>query len=289
MGTARFLIWMTAFVVVWVVWNRLGPDDLRWDDYPFIFLTLMLQPAGVVRRAADPARAEPAGGARPGAVPSRTGRPTPERHADMEFLAREVAALRMRPARWPPVTSCAVSCARCGALDEPTTIRGPRKVTAEPGRAEADPRTMEHHGVPLLDHGSSALARSSTPRSSGPITDLGMVEDVDVDGPVRDREDPADGRRLPDEGAGSPTTSPRRSRGRRRDRRGPRPWRHDRRAARKSQGPAGRARPSERSRSRSRIADQGVRDRLGQGRRRQVVGHREPGDRDGRPRLEGRA
>ena len=42
MGTARFLIYMTLFVVVWVGWNALAPDDLHFDDYPFIFLTLML-------------------------------------------------------------------------------------------------------------------------------------------------------------------------------------------------------------------------------------------------------
>jgi uncharacterized membrane protein len=42
MGTARFLIYMTLFVVVWVGWNLLAPKGVRFDDYPFIFLTLML-------------------------------------------------------------------------------------------------------------------------------------------------------------------------------------------------------------------------------------------------------
>jgi uncharacterized membrane protein len=42
MGTARFLIYMTCFVLTWVLWNAFAPDDLKWDDYPFIFLTLML-------------------------------------------------------------------------------------------------------------------------------------------------------------------------------------------------------------------------------------------------------
>ena len=42
MGTAAFLIYMTLFVLVWVAWNVLAPEDLRFDDYPFIFLTLML-------------------------------------------------------------------------------------------------------------------------------------------------------------------------------------------------------------------------------------------------------
>ena len=42
LGTARFLVYMTAFVLSWVIWNSLAPRDLRFDDYPFIFLTLIL-------------------------------------------------------------------------------------------------------------------------------------------------------------------------------------------------------------------------------------------------------
>jgi uncharacterized membrane protein len=42
MGTAKFLIWMTVVVFCWVVWNALAPDDARFDEFPFIFLTLAL-------------------------------------------------------------------------------------------------------------------------------------------------------------------------------------------------------------------------------------------------------
>jgi uncharacterized membrane protein len=42
LGTARFLVYMTAFVLSWVLWNFFAPHDLRFDDYPFIFLTLIL-------------------------------------------------------------------------------------------------------------------------------------------------------------------------------------------------------------------------------------------------------
>ena len=42
LGTARFLVYMTVFVLSWVFWNALAPRDLRFDDYPFIFLTLIL-------------------------------------------------------------------------------------------------------------------------------------------------------------------------------------------------------------------------------------------------------
>jgi uncharacterized membrane protein len=42
LGTARFLVYMTVFVLSWVIWNVVAPRDLRFDDYPFIFLTLVL-------------------------------------------------------------------------------------------------------------------------------------------------------------------------------------------------------------------------------------------------------
>jgi uncharacterized membrane protein len=42
LGTARFLVYMTVFVLSWVIWNAVAPRNLRFDDYPFIFLTLVL-------------------------------------------------------------------------------------------------------------------------------------------------------------------------------------------------------------------------------------------------------
>ena len=42
LGTARFLVYMTVFVLSWVIWNAVDPQNLRFDDYPFIFLTLVL-------------------------------------------------------------------------------------------------------------------------------------------------------------------------------------------------------------------------------------------------------
>ena len=42
LGTWRFIAWMSAVIVVWVLWNIFAPRALRWDQYPFIFLTLML-------------------------------------------------------------------------------------------------------------------------------------------------------------------------------------------------------------------------------------------------------
>jgi uncharacterized membrane protein len=94
MGTARFLIWMTAVVVFWVIWNIVAPDDLRFDDYPFIFLTLALSlqasyAAPLILLAQN--RQEQ----RDKVVAEQDRQANARGHADMEFLAREVASLRM--------------------------------------------------------------------------------------------------------------------------------------------------------------------------------------------------
>ena len=94
MGTAKFLIYMTLFVLIWVGWNLLAPEDWRWDDYPFIFLTLMLSlqasyAAPLILLAQN--RQE----SRDKVVLEQDRQANARAHADMEFLAREVASLRM--------------------------------------------------------------------------------------------------------------------------------------------------------------------------------------------------
>jgi uncharacterized membrane protein len=96
MGTAKFLIYMTLFVVFWVVWNVSWPEDhrLNFDNYPFIFLTLMLSlqasyAAPLILLAQN--RQE----ARDRVIYEQDRQADARAHADMEFLAREVASLRM--------------------------------------------------------------------------------------------------------------------------------------------------------------------------------------------------
>ncbi len=94
MGTARFLFYMTLFVAVWIGWNTLAPESLRWDDYPFIFLTLILSlqasyAAPLILLAQN--RQE----TRDKVIAEQDRQVNARAHADMEFLAREVAALRM--------------------------------------------------------------------------------------------------------------------------------------------------------------------------------------------------
>jgi uncharacterized membrane protein len=94
MGTARFLMWMTVVVIFWIAWNTLAPSDLRFDEYPFIFLTLILSlqasyAAPLILLAQN--RQE----ARDRVVTEQDRQANARAHADMEFLAREVASLRM--------------------------------------------------------------------------------------------------------------------------------------------------------------------------------------------------
>jgi len=94
MGTARFLIYMTLVVAIWIGWNWLAPGDVRFDDYPFIFLTLMLSlqasyAAPLILLAQN--RQE----LRDRVITEQDRQANVRAHADMEFLAREVASLRM--------------------------------------------------------------------------------------------------------------------------------------------------------------------------------------------------
>ena len=94
MGTARFLIWMTIFIIAWVVINMVAPELLN-DPFPFIFLTLLLSlqasyAAPLILLAQN--RQE----ARDRVTADNDRRVAAQSRADMDFLAREIASLRMR-------------------------------------------------------------------------------------------------------------------------------------------------------------------------------------------------
>jgi len=94
LGTGRFLVYMTATVLFWVGWNIFAPQHLRFDEYPFIFLTLALSlqasyaaPLILLAQNRQEARDR---------VQYERDRDVDARsRADMEFLAREMASLRM--------------------------------------------------------------------------------------------------------------------------------------------------------------------------------------------------
>ncbi len=94
LGTGRFIVWMTLVIILWVLWNVFAPDNLRFDEYPFIFLTLMLSlqasyaaPLILLAQNRQDDRDR---------VTHEQDRKQNERSiADTEYLTREIAALRM--------------------------------------------------------------------------------------------------------------------------------------------------------------------------------------------------
>jgi len=94
MGTGTFIIWMSAFIAVWVVLNIFWPGAMQ-DPFPFIFLTLLLSlqasyAAPLILLAQN--RQE----ARDRVSLEHDREVSAQSRADMDFLAREIASLRMR-------------------------------------------------------------------------------------------------------------------------------------------------------------------------------------------------
>ena len=93
-GTARFLVLQTGVVIGWITWNVTLPGSVRFDEFPFIFLTLALSLQAAYaaplillaqNRQTDRDR-----------VNLEDDRNRTERtREDIEYLARELAAVRI--------------------------------------------------------------------------------------------------------------------------------------------------------------------------------------------------
>ncbi|MCP2264967.1 DUF1003 domain-containing protein [Promicromonospora thailandica] len=96
LGTPRFLVYLTVFCAVWLAWNAWGPENLRFDSAAngFTALTLMLSlqasyaaPLILLAQNRQDDRDR---------VMAEQDRQRGERNlADTEYLAREMAALRI--------------------------------------------------------------------------------------------------------------------------------------------------------------------------------------------------
>jgi uncharacterized membrane protein len=136
-GSARFIGWMTAFVVTWLLWNTLAPEDLRFDPYPFIFLTLLLSlqasyAAPLIllaqNRQADRDR-----------VQFQEDRSLTERLvADTEYLTREIASIRI--ATGDLATRDFLRGEVRDLVDELTTL-----LQAEASGTASDPAELDQH------------------------------------------------------------------------------------------------------------------------------------------------
>ena len=93
LGTARFLVAQTAMVAVWITLNGFAVR-LRWDPYPFILLNLAFSTqaayAAPLILLAQNRQAE-----RDRAATERDRQMSARSLADTEFLARELASIRL--------------------------------------------------------------------------------------------------------------------------------------------------------------------------------------------------
>jgi uncharacterized membrane protein len=93
LGTGRYLLWQTVLVIVWIALN-LGAVRWRWDPYPFILLNLAFSTqaayaAPLILLAQN--RQEN----RDRVSLEEDRRRAAQTKADTEYLARELAALRL--------------------------------------------------------------------------------------------------------------------------------------------------------------------------------------------------
>jgi uncharacterized membrane protein len=94
LGTAKFIVYMTVVIGVWLLWNTLAPSGWRFDPYTFTFLTLVLSlqasyaaPLILLAQNRQEARDR---------VQAEVDRSVADRtQADAEFLAREIAGVRL--------------------------------------------------------------------------------------------------------------------------------------------------------------------------------------------------
>ncbi len=93
MGTPAFLGWMTVFVVLWIVFNIVGLFGFKWDPYPFILLNLFFSTqasySAPLILLAENRQAD-----RDHVRLAEERKQSAQNRADMDFLAREIAALR---------------------------------------------------------------------------------------------------------------------------------------------------------------------------------------------------
>jgi uncharacterized membrane protein len=94
MGTARFLVYLTVMITLWLGWNSLAPRDWRFDPYTFTLLTLLLSIqasyAAPLILLAQNRQAD-----RDRVALEEDRRRAAMQKADTEYLAREIAALRI--------------------------------------------------------------------------------------------------------------------------------------------------------------------------------------------------
>ena len=138
LGTGRYLVFQTAVVTLWISWNVLFRNrEAAFDPYPFILLTLALSLqasyAAPLILLAQNRQAE-----RDRQETERDRRTSGRTQADTEYLARELAAIRLALGEMPTRDYLDEELERL--REELERLRARVEEGAEAGRAPADDR-----------------------------------------------------------------------------------------------------------------------------------------------------
>jgi uncharacterized membrane protein len=140
LGTGRYLVFQTAVVALWISWNVLFRNtEAAFDPYPFILLTLALSLqasyAAPLILLAQNRQAE-----RDRQEVERDRRTSTRTQADTEYLARELAAIRLALGEMPTRDYLDEELERLRDELERLRARVDPGAAAEDGRAPADDR-----------------------------------------------------------------------------------------------------------------------------------------------------
>jgi uncharacterized membrane protein len=140
LGTGRYLVFQTAVVTLWISWNVLFRNtEAAFDPYPFILLTLALSLqasyAAPLILLAQNRQAE-----RDRQEVERDRRTSTRTQADTEYLARELAAIRLALGEMPTRDYLDEELERLREELERLRARVDPGAAAEDGRAPADDR-----------------------------------------------------------------------------------------------------------------------------------------------------
>jgi uncharacterized membrane protein len=140
LGTGRYLVFQTAVVALWISWNVLFRNtEAAFDPYPFILLTLALSLqasyAAPLILLAQNRQAE-----RDRQEVERDRRTSGRTQADTEYLARELAAIRLALGEMPTRDYLDEELERLREELERLRARVDPGAGAEDGRAPADDR-----------------------------------------------------------------------------------------------------------------------------------------------------
>ncbi|WP_309248144.1 DUF1003 domain-containing protein [Rothia santali] len=165
MGTPQFLLWMTVFVTVWLLWNTMLPESLQFDPRAlnFTLLTLMLS---LQASYAAPLLllAQNRQDDRDRVVAEEDRKRAQQNLADTEYLTREIVSLRI-------------------ALREVATrdfvrseIRDLLEEILEEGRDREDQRPGQRQGQRPGQDGSSRRRQGAGPEPRTSIMDIVQAE-----------------------------------------------------------------------------------------------------------------